>query len=167
MCCGFSLNSGIHLQLTVKVSSHLRFTVQWLADSIFVLGHDAEHILVSRHQVLHGPDSLLGLICDRNPGLPGGNSSPNNVVCDFRATIILRRQPGKCDPLRANLLKLNGSRGRTGPAYRTKKWLRSGRSMTPIPYIKTEGRLTANFLPRTLSLISLEALPRLLEATRV
>lgn len=103
----FSLNSVIHLQLTEKVSGHFRLTVQWFSNSIFVLGHDPEHILVSLHQVLHGPDSFLGLICNGNPGLPARHTSPDDIVCDFGASIILWWQPSQCDLLCTDFFKLN------------------------------------------------------------
>lgn len=71
---------------------------------------------MSCHQVLHRPDPLFGLIGDGHPGLSIGYTPPDDVVCDLRATVVLWWKPGQRDPLRSDLLKLNGSRRRTRSA---------------------------------------------------
>ena len=114
-----SLRECATAQLTVEVPGDLRLTVQWLSDAIFVLGHDPEHVFVSLHQALHRPDPVFGFAGDRHPVGPARHPLPDDIVCDLGASIVLWRQPGECDPLCSDLLKLNGSRGRTWSTWRT------------------------------------------------
>lgn len=70
------------------------------------------------HQVFHCPEALFGLTGDGDPGISVRYTPPDDVIGDFGAPIVFRWQPGESDPLRADLLKLNGSRGRTGTTWR-------------------------------------------------
>lgn len=111
-----SLVNKATAELTVDVSGDLWFAVQWFSDSILVLSHDAEHILMPLHQVLDCPDPVFGLVGDGHPSLPVGHPPPDDVVCNFGATVVLWRQPGQCDPLSSDFLEFNGCRWRTRPA---------------------------------------------------
>lgn len=103
-----------HPELTETFASYFRLAVQRLSDSVLVLGHDAEHILMTCHQVLYSPDTFFGFVGNGHPGLPVCNTPPDDVICDFRSTIIFWWQPRQCNLLSTNLLKLDWSRGRTG-----------------------------------------------------
>ena len=106
----------VAVELTADVPGHLRLAVQRISNSILVLSHDAEHILIALHQVLYRPHTLLGFVGHLDPGLPVGHTPPDHVVGYLGASVVFRRQPGQSDILLSNLLELDGSRGCSGAA---------------------------------------------------